>query len=72
MATGTLGGQRLASDHAEAKDLVLVLAREIGFDAIDAGSLANARLLEPLEALNIQLGYTLKMGTEVGFRFLHG
>jgi predicted dinucleotide-binding enzyme len=76
MATGTLGGQRLttfaASDDAEAKDLVLVLAREIGFDAIDAGPLVNARLLEPLGALNLQLGYSLKMGTEVGFRFLHG
>ena len=76
MATGSLGGQRLtafaASDHPEAKDLVLVLAREIGFDAVDAGPLANARLLEPLGALNIQLGYALKMGTQVGFKFMHG
>jgi predicted dinucleotide-binding enzyme len=76
MATGSLGGQRLttfaASDHPEAKDLVLVMAREIGFDAVDAGPLANARLLEALGALNIQLGYTMGMGTQVGFKFMHG
>jgi predicted dinucleotide-binding enzyme len=50
---------------------VLELARNIGFDAIDAGPLSNARLLEPLGYLNIQLGYMLKMGTQTGFKYLH-
>ncbi len=76
MDSGRLGDQPLtalvAGDDADAKKVVLDLAREIGFDAVDAGPLANARLLEPLGALNIQLGYGLKMGTQVGFKFLHG
>lgn len=46
------------------------LAREIGFDAVDSGPLKNARYLEPLAALNIQLGYAQKLGTDVGFSFV--
>lgn len=76
MDTGRLGDQPLtafvASDDADAKATVLELAGQIGFDAVDAGPLVNARLLEPLGALNIQLGYGLKMGTQVGFKFVHG
>ncbi len=75
MDTGRLGDQPLtalvAGDDAGAKATVLDLAGQIGFDAVDAGPLVNARLLEPLGALNIQLGYGLKMGTQVGFKFLH-
>lgn len=76
MDSGKLGDQPLtalvAGDDDASKQVVRDLAREIGFDAVDAGPLANARLLEPLGALNIQLGYGLKMGTQVGFKFLHG
>ena len=76
MDTGKLGDQRLttfvASDDASAKTTVLGLARDIGFDAIDAGPLKNARLLEPLAYFNIQLGYVLGMGTQIGFKLLHG
>jgi len=28
--------------------------------------------LDPLGALNTQLGYTLGMGMQVGFKFMHG
>jgi len=72
MDTGKLAGQALtalvAADDADAKQTVLGLARELGFDAIDAGPLANARLLEPLGYLNIQLGYVLGLGTQIGFK----
>jgi hypothetical protein len=75
MDTGRLGDQQLtafvAGNDADAKNDVLELARNIGFDAIDAGPLSNARLLEPLGYLNIQLGYMLKMGTQSGFKYLH-
>jgi 8-hydroxy-5-deazaflavin:NADPH oxidoreductase len=75
MDTGRLGDQNLtafvAGDDAEAKKTVLALARDIGFDAVDAGPLKNARLLEPLAFLNIQLGYVLGMGTQIGFKLLH-
>jgi predicted dinucleotide-binding enzyme len=50
---------------------VIELARGIGFDAVDAGPLQSARLLEPLALQNILLGYVLGMGTEIGFRLVH-
>jgi hypothetical protein len=75
MDTGRLGDQPLtafvAGDDASAKAETLELAREIGFDAVDAGPLKNARLVEPLGYLNIQLGYVNKMGTQIGFVLLH-
>jgi len=76
MDSGRLGEQRLtalvAGDDAAAKQAVIELARDIGFDPVDAGPLANARLIEPLAYLNIQLGYVLGMGTQIGFKLLHG
>lgn len=62
----------VAADDAAAKQTVLELARGIGFDAVDAGPLKNARQLEPLAFFNIQLGYVLGMGTQIGFKLLHG
>jgi predicted dinucleotide-binding enzyme len=59
-----------AGDDAEAKAAVLQLGREIGFDAVDAGPLKNARWLETLGYFHIQLGYTLKMGTQVEFKLI--
>jgi predicted dinucleotide-binding enzyme len=62
----------VAADDADAKKSVMNLAQRIGFDAVDAGPLSNARLLEPLALLNIRLGYALGMGTQIGFKLLHG
>ena len=74
MDSGRLRDQRLtafvAADNAAAKLTTLELANAIGFDAVDAGPLANARLVEPLGYLNIQLGYVLKLGTQIGLRLL--
>lgn len=76
MDSGHLGDESLtafvAADDAGAKKTVLELARGIGFDAVDAGPLKNARLLEPLAFFNIQLGYVLGMGAQIGFKLLHG
>jgi predicted dinucleotide-binding enzyme len=76
MDSGRLGDKPLtafvAGDDAGAKTSVLELARQIGFDAVDAGPLKNARLLEPLALFNIQLGYVLGMGTQIGFKLLQG
>jgi predicted dinucleotide-binding enzyme len=75
MATGQVKGTALtlfvAGDDGSAKEQVLGLGRDIGFDSVDAGPLKNARWLETLGYLNIQLGYTLKMGTQIGFKLLH-
>lgn len=59
-----------AGDDGEAKATVLQLGREIGFDAVDAGPLQNARWLETLGYFHIQLGYMLKMGTGVEFKLI--
>lgn len=76
MESGNLAGQRLtafvAGDDETARKQVIELARGIGFDPVDSGPLKNARLLEPLAYLNIQLGYGLGMGTQIGFKLLHG
>lgn len=74
METGRLGDRSLtafvAADDEEAKKVVLELARGIGFDAVDSGPLKNARLLEPLGFFNIQLGYVLRHGPQIGFKLL--
>lgn len=75
MATGRIGGEQLAglvaSDDVEAKSKVLDLVGELGFDPIDAGPLANARLLEPLAVLNIKLGFVQGYGPDSGFKLVH-
>jgi 8-hydroxy-5-deazaflavin:NADPH oxidoreductase len=55
----------VAGDDAAAKASISEIARSIGFDAIDAGGLANARYLEPLAGLNIYLGYGAGLGTNI-------
>lgn len=76
MDSGRVGDKPLsafvAGDDAGAKEIVLELAGAIGFDPIDAGPLQNARLLEPLAILNIQLGHVHGMGTQIGFKLLRG
>jgi predicted dinucleotide-binding enzyme len=73
MSTGKLKGTPLflpvAGDDAAAKKAVIELGKDIGFDAVDAGTLANARLLEPLGFLNIQLGYVVNKGLGAGIGF---
>jgi len=75
MDSGRLEDQPLtafvAGDDADARKTVLEIASGIGFDAVDAGPLRNARLLEPLGFLNIQFGYVLGMGPQIGFKLLH-
>jgi predicted dinucleotide-binding enzyme len=56
-------------DHA-AKSVTGVLAREAGFEVVDAGSLRAARLLEPMAMLWIHLAFGQKMGTGFAFTLL--
>ena len=55
----------LASDDVEAKAVASRLAQSIGFAAVDAGGLKNARYLEALAGFNIYLGYGAGLGTAV-------
>ncbi|NKE72670.1 NADPH-dependent F420 reductase [Candidatus Manganitrophus noduliformans] len=60
----------VAGDDETAKATVTQMGREIGFDPVDAGPLQNARWLETLGYFHIQLGYTLKMGTQIEFKLI--
>jgi predicted dinucleotide-binding enzyme len=75
MDTGRVLDQKLTlfavSDDQEARSIVLDMGRALGFDAVDAGPLSNARQLESLGYFNIQLGYVLGNGTNAGFKFIH-
>jgi 8-hydroxy-5-deazaflavin:NADPH oxidoreductase len=54
-----------AGDDAGAKEAVRELIESAGFEAVDAGPLANARLLEPLGMLTIYFGYGAGRGTGI-------
>ncbi len=62
----------VASNDIEAKQTVMKLGEDVGFDSVDAGPLKAARYLEPMGVLNISLAYTLKMGPKIGYRLLKG
>ena len=55
----------VAADDEAARERVKGLAAEIGFVAVDAGPLKNARYLEPIGFMNIQFGYVLGQGVEI-------
>jgi predicted dinucleotide-binding enzyme len=74
MRTGALKNGRLAAfiagDDSHSKEIVRIIAEDIGFDCVDTGPLSMARYLEPLGMLNIKLGYGMKLGTDIGFALL--
>jgi hypothetical protein len=74
MRSPQFGSQRatmfICGDDAAAKAVVGGLAREAGFDVVDAGPLRISRLLEPLALLWMHLAYGQKMGTGFAFTLL--
>ena len=74
MKNPQFGSQRatmfICGDDAGAKSVVSGLARDAGFEVVDAGSLSIARLLEPLAMLWIHLAYGQRMGTGFAFTLL--
>jgi 8-hydroxy-5-deazaflavin:NADPH oxidoreductase len=57
-------------DDAQAKQVVKKLIDELVFEAIDAGPLTQARLLEPFAQLWISLAYAQGLGREFAFELL--
>ena len=57
----------VAGDDPAGKSLVLKLVGELGFEAVDAGDLRMARLLEPLALLWIHLTFRRKLGRRFAF-----
>jgi predicted dinucleotide-binding enzyme len=60
----------VCGDDVRAKPTVLELVAELGFDAVDAGPLKVARLLEPLAMLWIHLATAQGLGREIAFALL--
>lgn len=52
----------VAGDDDTARKIVVELGTQLGFDAVDVGPLTNARYLEPVIELLIQLNYGQGMG----------
>jgi len=73
---GKVGTEQLtlfvAGGDAKAKQTVMQLGRDIGFDPVDAGSLESARYLEPMGILLINLGLKFGMGTGIGYKLVKG
>jgi hypothetical protein len=74
METGVVKGEKItlfvAGDDKGAKESVIAIGKDIGFDAIDGGPLQNARWLEAMAVQIIQLAYGSGMGAEMGFRLI--
>jgi 8-hydroxy-5-deazaflavin:NADPH oxidoreductase len=74
MAEPEVGGRAsimlVAGDDPAGKELVLGLARDIGFEAEDAGGLDQAGLLENLALLWIRLAYKQGLGRDFAFALL--
>jgi len=60
----------VAGDDAAGKKVVLDLVSSLGFEAIDAGGLAIARLLEPFAMLWIHLMARRNLGRDFAFSLL--
>lgn len=56
-------------DKAESNDIAMRLARDIGFDPINAGPLRTARYIVPFAMLDAQLAYGSAEGPELTYRF---
>jgi predicted dinucleotide-binding enzyme len=57
-------------DEDAAKSTAAKLARDAGFNPIDAGALRIARYIEPFGLLVAQLAYDQELGETMGYRFL--
>lgn len=60
-----------AGDDERARQTVRALAESMGFQAIDAGGLKNARYLEPVAGLNIYFAYGAGQGTQISPTWIH-
>jgi predicted dinucleotide-binding enzyme len=61
----------VAGDDADARQVVLRLAVELGFEGADAGALAMSRYLEPLAMLWILMANAQGLGQRFAFSLIH-
>jgi 8-hydroxy-5-deazaflavin:NADPH oxidoreductase len=67
---GVKGTGFYCGDDSDAKLVVKGLIEDCGFDPVDAGPLKNARYLEPMAQLNIQIAFGMQGGTDVAFKYM--
>lgn len=60
----------ICGDNSYAKQIVRELAIDIGFDVVDVGPLVNARMLEYLALLWIELAFRQQLGPNIAFKLL--
>lgn len=60
----------ICGDNINAKNKVVALAEQIGFNAIDTGALSVSRLVEPLAMMWMQLAVNQGLGKSFEFGFL--
>lgn len=60
----------VAGDHAERKPTVMGLVADLGFEAVDAGGLIAARLLEPFAMLWIHMALNHNMPRNNAFAYM--
>jgi predicted dinucleotide-binding enzyme len=62
----------VAGDHQKAKQTVMQLTKDLGFDPLDCGPLRAARYLEPMAILIINLAFKQNMGVDIGYSLIKG
>ena len=60
----------VAGDDEARKPMVLELVADLGFDAVDAGGIVQARLLEPMAALWIHMALNRGIGRDKAFAYV--
>lgn len=75
-STDEIGNKQLilfvAGYDAQAKQMVMQLVADIGFEPADEGPLKAAGYLEPMGVFMISLDYVLGMRPKIGFKLIKG
>ena len=67
---GTKADVFYCTDEKAAKDVVIELIEDIGFNPVNCGELKNAQYLEPMGGMIIKLGYPMGYGTDITFKLM--
>ena len=73
-STAEVGNEQLtafiAGDDTKAKQTVMRLTSDIGFDPVDCGPLKAARYLEAMGIMLINMAYNYGMGNKIGYKLV--